>query len=233
MTTSDAPQHTEILVADPDLHGSALYGDILGPQTEIVRVSDGRDALVKALRDPFDLIIADTHLPLIDGYALCAILRSDLATEVSPIVMVTSDARPLVRARATRVGADALLLKPIDADTLRSEAQRLIQRSRELRSRSDRTRVRLARQLSKSRSLLQSNEARRILSRTHERYDTTRPPLAPPPLRCPSCDQPLSYESSHIGGVSPRDPEQWDYFSCSFCGGRFEYRQRTRTTRRA
>src|SRR6185436_905604 len=95
MTTSDQSQRTEILVADPDLHSSALYGDILGLHaTEIVRVADGRDALVKALRDPFDLIIADTHLPLIDGYALCAILRSDLTTEIRPIVIVTSDPRP-------------------------------------------------------------------------------------------------------------------------------------------
>jgi hypothetical protein len=39
------------------------------------------------------------------------------------------------------------------------------------------------------------------------------------------------YEHSHVGGVSQRHPEQWDYYRCSACG-RFQYRQRTRKLRR-
>jgi hypothetical protein len=33
-------------------------------------------------------------------------------------------------------------------------------------------------------------------------------------LVCPSCDRPLRYRRSHIGGVSTRYPEQWDEFVC-------------------
>ena len=31
-----------------------------------------------------------------------------------------------------------------------------------------------------------------------------------------------------VGGVSARDPEQWDYYTCPGACGQFRYRQRTR-----
>jgi hypothetical protein len=71
-----------------------------------------------------------------------------------------------------------------------------------------------------------------MLSRTHHRHDTTAPPLTPPVLVCPSCDQPLMYQRSHVGGVSARHQEQWDYYECVAGCGSFQYRQRTRRLRR-
>ena len=72
---------------------------------------------------------------------------------------------------------------------------------------------------------------RRVWSREHQRRDTTRPPAPPPALVCPACDWPLGYTKSHIGGVSERNAEQWDYFECARGCGRFQYRQRTRKVR--
>ena len=73
---------------------------------------------------------------------------------------------------------------------------------------------------------------RTALSKAHQRFTTTAPPAEPPALTCPTCDRPLTYEQSHIGGVSDRHPEQWDDFTCSTCGT-FQYRHRTRKLRRA
>jgi len=63
------------------------------------------------------------------------------------------------------------------------------------------------------------------------REDTTTPPNSPPDLRCPLCDQTLQYRTSHVGGVSERHREQWDYFECPNGCGDFQYRQRTRKLR--
>jgi len=57
---------------------------------------------------------------------------------------------------------------------------------------------------------------------------TRNPEVAAPDLRCPSCDRPLTYLHTVIGGVKP--PERWDYFECGRCGF-FEYRFRTRRVR--
>jgi hypothetical protein len=40
----------------------------------------------------------------------------------------------------------------------------------------------------------------------------------------------LQYDCSHVGGVSARHPEQWDYFLCAKHGA-FQYRHRTRKLR--
>jgi hypothetical protein len=69
-------------------------------------------------------------------------------------------------------------------------------------------------------------------SKAHLRFETTAPSKRPPDLLCPSCDRPLTYERSYIGGVSRRNSEQWDSFICSAACGIFEYRQRTRILRR-
>src|SRR5947209_3732947 len=75
-------------------------------------------------------------------------------------------------------------------------------------------------------------ETRQVLSRAHLRHDTTTPPIQPPILVCPLCDQPLLYKRSHVGGVSARHPEQWDYFECASGCGSFQYRERTRKLRK-
>ena len=51
-------------------------------------------------------------------------------------------------------------------------------------------------------------------------------------LVCPSCDQALKYLRSHIGGVSARHLEQWDYFECPAGCGSFQYRERTKKLRK-
>ena len=70
------------------------------------------------------------------------------------------------------------------------------------------------------------------LSKAHHRRDTMSPPIPPPALLCPNCDHPLSYQRSHIGGVSEKHSEQWDYFECLTGCGQFQFRQRTRKLRR-
>ena len=88
-----------------------------------------------------------------------------------------------------------------------------------------------------ARSAVQLEKARQIrtrvpLSRTFNRHSTITPPSTPPALVCPSCDTPLTYQDSHIGGVSEQHREQWDYFECPAHCGRFQYRQRTRKLRK-
>jgi predicted RNA-binding Zn-ribbon protein involved in translation (DUF1610 family) len=58
---------------------------------------------------------------------------------------------------------------------------------------------------------------------------TSTPETPAPQLFCPSCDQPLVYRQTVIGGVKPL--ERWDYFECRTCGP-FVYRDRTRHMRR-
>ena len=200
---------------------------------EVVSAADGREALTRALTHPPAVIVTELHLLLIDAVPLCEILRTDRATARIPIVILTDDQRPAELERILRAGADDVLFKPIATDALVTKVSELITEAA--------TNARLGQQavradgragLARSAELLARAEERRTtLAKAHRREGTVSPPLRPPALKCPTCDRTLTYQFSHIGGVSERHPEQWDYLSCSSCGG-FQYRQRTRRIRR-
>ena len=221
----------KVLVADPDGDSRELYASLLGlHEHDITHATDGREALVRVLEQPFALVITETQLPLIDGYALCEEIRKDAAIRATPIMVVTADARPAALKRALIAGADVVLAKPCAGDVLSTQAMRLILGDLDHGGRQA-TRER-APDPEPAASAAVLGKVRGIKSRSHKRYDTTEPPVSPPVLRCPSCDRSLTYGSSHVGGVSARDPEQWDYYTCPGECGQFRYRQRTRKLQR-
>jgi DNA-binding response OmpR family regulator len=207
-----------ILVVDADADTRALYEELLTlAGYEVVAAVDGRDALVKAFCERITLVITETHLPLIDGFSLCSVLRRDSATRAVPILVVTAETRIAMMQRAHAVGADAVLNKPVAPDTVLAEIRCLLERSRQ-----------------RMQSVSNPFRERKGLSlvKAHLREQTTTPSVQPPPLVCPICSRPLKYEHSHVGGVSRRHVEQWDVYVCGIGCGQFEYRQRTRKLRR-
>jgi DNA-binding response OmpR family regulator len=220
-----------VLVVDPDSDARALYQTALPlAGCEVIEASDGRDALTKALVEPPSLIISELRLPLVDGYALCEILRRDTATHSVPILIVTAEARVIERDRIRKAGADAVLVKPAPPDAVLSAMRSLLTQSANGHSTSAPTNT-AARSNRSAKAQAHSDGSRTVLAKSHERFQTTTPPTPPPVLTCPSCDRSLKYEHSHVGGVNNRHPEQWDYYVCSTCGT-FQYRQRTRKVRR-
>jgi two-component system chemotaxis response regulator CheY len=219
-TTPGASINPRVLVVDADDDTRALYRNALSVVGyEVIEASDGRDALTKALVEPPTLIITEVRLPLVDGYALCEILRRDLATRSVPILIVTAEARSTELSRIRRAGANGVLVKPTLPDALVCEVQRLITQAD-----SDAAEPSEAPNLS-------SEHDRTAGAQSHRRFGTTTPHKVPPALTCPSCDVSLIYAHSHVGGVSDRQREQWDYYLCPTCGT-FQYRQRTRKLRR-
>jgi CheY-like chemotaxis protein len=221
------------LVADSDPGSRGMYAEYLRfSQWVVEEAFDGPAALAIALARRPDLIIVDGHLPVISGYQLCDLLRKDLATRTTPIVLVTSDgtARELERART--LGATTVLVKPCLPETLLTEAVRLVDLSREQRDLRDTPK--LSSRIADAESVAQTSRQRssRSMSRTHLRGETDLPPSSPPNLICPDCDRALDYKSSQVGGVSQRNAEQWDYFICRTGCGTFQYRQRTRKLRK-
>jgi CheY-like chemotaxis protein len=218
------------LLADMHADSRSLYAEYLRLAAyRVEECEDGRDTLAKALSLAPDVVVIESWLPGINGYALCELLRNDAATRVMPIVVLTSDALPADLERAEAAGADLVLVKPCLPETLLSQVQRLLGTSAELRARSRAARTRMAEQVATSNRLLERSRKSR-LNKAHQRGDTVTPPATPPTLICPMCDRSLLYLHSHIGGVSAQQSEQWDYFECATCGT-FEYRQRTRKLR--
>jgi CheY-like chemotaxis protein len=212
-----------ILVVDPDPTTCEIYATGLSVSGWAAEpVSDGREALAKAIHRRPDAVVTAAHVPGLNGFDLCRLLKRDPDTRHIPILMLTGDAEEAQVAQARDAGADRVLLRPCALDQLIESITAMLGTASAPR----------APRFVPARALAAEPLRRRPRSRLHVRGETTTPPMFPPSLRCPVCDRPLTYHKSYVGGVSANYCEQWDDYQCSSSCGGFQYRQRTRKLRR-
>jgi CheY-like chemotaxis protein len=191
----------------------------------IIEAEDGAEALGKALCERPSLIVTETRLRRVDGFALCSLLRKDPATQSAAIVVVTGSALQSDISRAVEAGADRVLIKPCRPEDVVDVARGLWEHRQK---QADAPAGPAARGTQNdSAATAAPRTARTMKSRTFQRQFTSNPPSHPPELYCPRCDKALVYQTSHVGGVTADFPEQWDYLECTACGT-YQYRHRTR-----
>jgi two-component system phosphate regulon response regulator PhoB len=92
---------------------------------------DGTTALDIATREPPpDLVLLDLMLPDISGTEVCRQLRSHVATETVPIVMLTARNEEIDRVVGFEVGADDYLGKPFSIRELVLRCKAILRRTR-------------------------------------------------------------------------------------------------------
>ena len=103
-----------VLVADADPRSLRILEVALRKAGFTVgTASDGPEALRRIQRAPPDLVLSEVQLPGADGFALCKSVRSDPKLAHTPFLLMTSDRSQAVRMRASELGADDFLLKPL------------------------------------------------------------------------------------------------------------------------
>lgn len=80
----------------------------------VIEAEDGEKAVEIALREQPDIILMDLTLPVMDGLAATAKIRSDEKMREVPIIAVTAHQESDLRAEAKASGFDAYVTKPID-----------------------------------------------------------------------------------------------------------------------
>jgi len=117
MPASGAGRRGRILVVDDQRANVEMLAELLRSRGYLVDgVHDGESALRKVAEMQPDLVISDIRMPGMDGYELTQRLRGDPATELLPVVLVTSledrDGHD-ERVRGIESGADDFLTKPV------------------------------------------------------------------------------------------------------------------------
>lgn len=121
-----------ILIADDDPDWRTIIGESLRtrfPHAQIDQVGDGVEALEAFESQPYSVVLVDLEMPEIDGAKLTLLLRSLDASQRTPIIVLTAAGGPREWQRLSAIGADAFLVKPVNAD----DVELLIRRT--LRSR--------------------------------------------------------------------------------------------------
>jgi two-component system cell cycle response regulator len=65
-----------------------------------------------------DVVLLDIMMPDLDGFTLCKMMRNNAATRDVPIIFVTAYEMLDIEERRIEAGADLVVHKPVDMDTL-------------------------------------------------------------------------------------------------------------------
>jgi len=110
---------------DPDIFDLAeLY--LQGDGFDVVRATNGADALNWAATTRPDLVVLDLMLPGIDGWEVCRRLR---AASAVPIIMLTARGDPVDRVVGLELGADDYITKPFYGRELVARVKAVLRRS--------------------------------------------------------------------------------------------------------
>ncbi|MFG6665792.1 response regulator [Halomonas sp. HNIBRBA4712] len=110
-TPERAPAH-RILIVDDSLNTREIEKDVLEAWGYRVTLAEnGREGWDKALAEPFDAVLTDVEMPVMDGFTLTAKLRDHERYRQTPIIIMTSREKEADRQRGMTVGADAYIVK--------------------------------------------------------------------------------------------------------------------------
>jgi adenylate cyclase len=117
----------KILVVDDTPHNVKLLADLLSVKGyAVVTASSGAEALEKVAKEAPDLVLLDVIMPEMSGYEVCRKIRSNSATAVLPVVMVTALDPGPERVKGIEAGADDFLSKPINQQELLARVRSLL-----------------------------------------------------------------------------------------------------------
>lgn len=108
-------QTSRVLVVDdsPTMRQLIVFALRRIPGLQIDEAGDGVAALKMLSNDPYDLLLTDINMPIMDGLKLISLLRNDSQYNALPIIVITTEGASLDRERATALGANEYLSKPI------------------------------------------------------------------------------------------------------------------------
>ncbi|KJJ49171.1 histidine kinase [Vibrio cholerae] len=85
---------------------------------EVETAADGREALAKAQKARFDVIISDVNMPVMTGFEFVKAVRMQSQYKFTPILMLTTETSPEKKQEGKAVGATGWLVKPFNPETL-------------------------------------------------------------------------------------------------------------------
>ncbi|MBF0589316.1 MAG: response regulator [Magnetococcales bacterium] len=102
-----------IMIVDDDQLTMMVLDDILRPHFQILKASNGKEALALAESEsPPDLILMDIVMPEVDGYEACRRLKSNPDTRHIPVIFVTGQGEDEEQAVGFQLGGVDYIRKP-------------------------------------------------------------------------------------------------------------------------
>jgi len=124
-------ERARVLIVDDapeELLGYLAMLEELG--AEIVGAHGGAEALERAAREDFAVILLDAEMPGMDGLETAAHIRRETHMRRTPIILLTASAGEMQSARAYELGVVDYVLRPIVPGVLRAKVRVFINLNR-------------------------------------------------------------------------------------------------------
>jgi two-component system, OmpR family, response regulator MtrA len=92
----------------------------------VTTAPDGREGLLHFRQTPFDLVILDVMLPVLDGYEVCRQIRAESRV---PIIMLSAKSDTVDVVVGLELGADDYVTKPFEMAELVARARAAVRRA--------------------------------------------------------------------------------------------------------
>src|SRR5690348_6317031 len=133
MTTDAAPpgQGGRVLVVDDNrLNRVKLQHDLQQQGLEVAQAEHGQQALALLRGGPFDVVLLDILMPVMDGYETLAEMKRDAALRDVPVIVISALDEIDSAVRCIEMGAEDYLTKPFNATLLRARLRASLKEKR-------------------------------------------------------------------------------------------------------
>lgn len=119
-----------LIVDDQEMNREVLLRRLRRMDYEVNAVENGQAALDILAAQPFDLVLLDIMMPVMDGFETLHRIKTDEAFKDTPVIMLTAVDDPASTVRCIESGADDFVSKPHDPVILRARINASLERKR-------------------------------------------------------------------------------------------------------
>ena len=109
---------TVLVVDDSTSMRQMVSFTVKGAGFEVVEGANGQEGLQQLDAKAVDLVITDLNMPVMDGIAMIREARTRPQCQFTPILMLTTESKPEMKAQGKAAGATGWIVKPFDPDQL-------------------------------------------------------------------------------------------------------------------
>jgi DNA-binding response OmpR family regulator len=115
-----------ILIVDDNEEILEFLEHELNEKYTVIKALNGREALELLKEHAVQLLISDVVMPVMDGFELCRIIKTDLEHSHIPVILLTAKNTLQSRIEGLEMGADAYIEKPFSPEYLQVQIANLL-----------------------------------------------------------------------------------------------------------
>ena len=128
-----APEKPTVLIVEDNEDMRQFIRYILSDNYNLIEAENGEEGFEVAKKHLPDVVISDVMMPKTDGFDLCQLLKTNVATNHIPVILLTAYALDEQKQVGFESGADAYISKPFNVKLLKTRVRKLIENRKNMR----------------------------------------------------------------------------------------------------